>query len=132
MVINCQSFLSCDRTYSNILSKHIVMQFLRYHSIIFTFAKHLFATVQNLMNYINLIHSCPCNTLRTANSFARSDTGVVIDSEPHRSRTCKSSFLFAALAVRVHTGCSAFPFYTPTKPLMRLNIEYKIVLSPIL
>ena len=32
--------------------------------------------------------TCPCNTLRTPNSFARSDTGVVIDSESHPSRTC--------------------------------------------
>ena len=39
------------------------------------------------MNDINLIISakltCPCNTLRTSHSFARSDSGVVIDSEPH-------------------------------------------------
>ena len=53
--------------------------------------------------------------LRTSNLFARSDTGVVIDSKPHPSLTCKTSFLFAPFAVRVHTGCSAFPFYTPNK-----------------
>ena len=47
-------------------------------------------------------------------TFARSDTGVVIDSEPHLSRTCKTSLLFALLAVRVQAGCSTFPFYTPT------------------
>ena len=42
------------------------------------------------------------------------------------SRTCKTSFLFAPLAVRVHTGCSTFPFYTPTKPLIRhVFIKYK-------
>ena len=50
---------------------------------------------------------------------------VVIDSEPHLSCTCKSSFLFAPLAVRVQTACSAFPFCTPTKPLIRLNIKSK-------
>ena len=33
--------------------------------------------------------------------------------------------LFAPLAVCVHTGCSAFPFYTPTKPLIQLHIKYK-------
>ena len=29
--------------------------------------------------------------------------------------------LFGPLAVRVHTGCSAFPFYTLTKPLIILQ-----------
>ena len=52
----------------------------------------------------------------------RSDTGFVIVSEPHLSRTYKASLLFALLAVRVHTGCSAFPFFTQTKPLIRLHI----------
>ena len=33
--------------------------------------------------------TCRCNTLRTLNSFARSDTGVVLDSEPHPSHKCK-------------------------------------------
>ena len=74
--------------------------------------------------------TCPCNTLRTSNSFVRSDTGVVIDSEPHRSRTCKTSLLFAPLAVRVQAGCSAFPFYTPAKPLKRLYFKYKTALIP--
>ena len=68
--------------------------------------------------------------ITTSNSFARGDTGIVIDSEPHLSGTCKTSLLFAPLAVCVHTGCSAaFRFYTPTKPLIRLNIKYKIVLT---
>ena len=44
--------------------------------------------------------TCPCNALQTSNSFARSETGVVIDSEPHLSRTCNTSFLFAPLALR--------------------------------
>ena len=57
----------------------------------------------------------PYNTLRTSNPFVRSDTGFVIDSEPHTSRTCKTSLYVVSLAVRVHTGCSAFPFYTPIK-----------------
>ena len=61
--------------------------------------------------------------LRTLNSFARSGTGVVIDSEPHPSHTCKTSILFAPLAVCVHTGCPDFPFYTPTKPLLRLLLN---------
>ena len=67
--------------------------------------------------------TCPFNTLRTLNSFARSDTDVLIDSEPHRSRMCKTSLLFASLAVRVRSGCSAFLFYTLTKPLIRLPIK---------
>ena len=57
-------------------------------------------------------------------------TGVVIDSELHLSCTCKTSLLFAPLAVRVQAGCSAFPFYTPTKPLIRLYFKYKTVLIP--
>ena len=73
---------------------------------------------------------CPCITLRTSNSFARSGTGVVIDSDPPLSRTCKTSLLFAPLAVRVYTGCFDFPFYTPTKLLIRQHIRYKAVLFP--
>ena len=83
------------------------------------------------MNYTNLMTAakltCPCNMLRTLNSFARIDIGVVIDSEPHLSCTCKTSLLFASLAVRVKAGCSAFPFYTLTKPLLQLYFKYKIV-----
>ena len=48
-----------------------------------------------------LVLGAPCDTLQTSNSFVRSDTGVVIDSEPHLSRTCKTNLLFAPLAVRV-------------------------------
>ena len=73
--------------------------------------------------------TCRCNTLRTSNSSARSDTSVVIDNEPHLSRTCKTSLLFAPLAVRVQAGCSAFPFYTPTEPfIIRLYFKYATVL----
>ena len=67
--------------------------------------------------------TCPSNTLRTSNAFARGDTGVLIDSEPHPS--CR---LFAPLAVRVQAGCSAFPFYTLTQPLIRLYFKCKTVL----
>ena len=93
----------------------------------------IFAIFHSLMNDTNLTAAkltCPCNTLRRVNSFPRSVTGVVIDSEPHPSHTCKTSLLFAPLAVRVHAGCSAFPFYTLTKLLIRLHIKYKIVLLP--
>ena len=71
-----------------------------------------------------------CNTPRTSNSFARSGTGVVIDSKPHMSRMCTKSFLFPPLAVRIHSGCFLFSFYTPTKPLIRLHIKFKTVLFP--
>ena len=54
--------------------------------------------------------------------IGRSDTGVVIDSKLHPSRTCKTSLLFAPLAVRVQSGCSAFPFYTLTKLLIIMII----------
>ena len=81
------------------------------------------------MNDTNLIDTAAKLTpiLRTSSSFARSDNGVVIDREPHRSCKCKTSLLFAPLAVRVKTGCSAFPFYTPTKPLIRSYFKCKNV-----
>ena len=43
----------------------------------------------------------------------------------HLSRMCKTSLLFAPLAVRVLAGCSAFPLYTLTKPLIRFYFKYK-------
>ena len=64
--------------------------------------------------------------LRTSNSFARNDTGVVIDNEQHMSRMCKTSLLFAPLAVRVHTGHSDFPFYTPTKSSIDYILNTKL------
>ena len=88
------------------------------------------------MNDINLIDSyqahLPVQMFGTSNPFARNDTVVVTDSEPDLSCTCKTSFLFGPMAVRVHTGYSAFPFYTPTKALIQLHIKYiyKIVLFP--
>ena len=81
---------------------------------------------------LNLNDSCqahlPVQYALNIDSFARSDTAVVIDSEPHLSRKCKASFLFAPLAVCDHTGCYAFPFYTPTVPLIRLHINSKTAL----
>ena len=46
------------------------------------------------------------------------------------SRTYKISLSFATLAVCVQAGCSAFLFYTPTKPLIRLYFKCKTVLIP--
>ena len=82
------------------------------------------------MNDINLMDSCQAHLPVQYVSKIKSDTGVVIDSEPYPSRTCKTSLLCAPLAVRLHTGCSAFPFCTPTKPLIQLHIKYKTVLFP--
>ena len=72
--------------------------------------------------------TCPCNTLRT--SLARSDTGVVIDIESHLSRICKTSLVFAALAIHIQACGHAFPFYTQTKPLIQLYFKCKTVLNP--
>ena len=42
----------------------------------------------------------------------------------------QNNLLFAPLAVYVQAGCSAFPFYTPTNPLIWLYLKYKTVLIP--
>ena len=38
--------------------------------------------------------------------------------------------LISRLAVHDQAACSAFPFYTPTKPLIWLYFKYKTVLIP--
>ena len=45
--------------------------------------------------------------------FATNDTCGVIESEPHISRTCKTIFLVAPMAVPALTGCSTFLYYKP-------------------
>ena len=67
------------------------------------------------MNDINLTDICQAYMLMQYDSNTKSDTGVEIDSEPHLSHTCKTGLLFAPLAVRVHAGCSACPFYTQNR-----------------
>ena len=61
----------------------------------------------------NLIDSCqahlPMHFALNIELISSCDTGVMIDSEPHLSRTSKTSFLFDPLTFRVLTGCSAFP-----------------------
>ena len=112
-------------------------------SLIFTFSKQSFNESLEFCNrsWPCAFHkiwltaaklTCRCNTLQTSNLFARSQTGVVIDSKPDLSPTCKTSLLFAPLAVLLQAGCLAFPFYSPTKPLIRLYIKYKTVLIPTL
>ena len=92
----------------------------------------VFANVHRLMNSTNLIDSCQAHLhVQYASNIKLSNiyltTSVVIDSKPHLSRTCKTSLVFAPLAARVQAGCSAFPFYTPTKPLIQLYFKYKTV-----
>ena len=85
------------------------------------------------MNYTNSIDSCQAHlSLQYASNIelARSETGVVIDSEPQLSRTCKTFLLFAPLDVRGQADYSAFPFYTPTEPFLWLYFKYKTVLIP--
>ena len=99
----------------------------RIHIRIFTFSKQAFNESLDFcnMNNINLIDSFD-NKLRTSNSSEVTLHGDVIDSEPHPSRTCKTSLVFAPLAVTVHTGCPALPFCTPTTPIIRLHIKTKL------
>ena len=52
----------------------------------------------------------PVQKAWTSNSFTRSDTVVVIDSKLHQFRMCKTSGLFALLAVRVHMAVPLFRF----------------------
>ena len=77
----------------------------------------IFGTVHSLMNGIHLIDSCQAHLsvpyASNIKSFARSDTGVLIDSEPHLSRTCKTSFLVAPLAV----------LFTQVVPLFRFTLQ---------
>ena len=83
----------------------------------------IFATVHSLMYNTNLIDSCEAHfTVQNASNIvriARSDTGVVIDSGPHPSRTCKTSHCL-----------SVFKLAVPTNPLIRLYFKYKTVFIP--
>ena len=66
------------------------------------------------MEDTNLIDICqaPLSLQYTSKhqTFARSDTGVVIDSELHPSGMCITSLFFAPFTVCVHAVCSAFLF----------------------
>ena len=78
------------------------------HAVIFTFLKQSFNESLDFCNRsyphefqkIRLTAAkltCPCNTLRTLNSFARSDTGIVIDSKLHLSPTLQSKPLVCSI-----------------------------------
>ena len=70
------------------------------------------------MKDINLTDSCqahlPVQYASNIEFIHKKCTGFMIDSESHLSGMCITSFLFVPLAVRVHTGCSAFPFSYPS------------------
>ena len=51
------------------------------------------------------------------------------ESMPHLSCTCKNKPLVCSVGCRAHTGCSAFPFCTPTKSITRLNIKLFYLLN---
>ena len=80
------------------------------------------------MNDINLIDSCPAHLpVQYASNMEfirRSDTGVVIDRELHLSRTSKTRIL---LSHWLSVFTQALPFYTQTKPLLQLHINFKTV-----
>ena len=65
--------------------------------------RHLFLSERSL-SFNNVMI-----TLTSARTVELASAGVVIN---------RPLDLFAPLAVVVQAGCSAFPFYTPTKPLM--------------
>ena len=73
-----------------------------------------FSTVHSPMNDTNLIDSyqvhLPVQYASNIEITARSDTGVVIDREPHPSRTCKTCLLFAPLAFVVTLAVAHFRF----------------------
>ena len=71
---------------------------------------------QALFDYLKNHYSfeTSSDSLKTSNSFARSDTGVVIDSEPHLICTSDLHVQIKPLVCRAHTDCSAFHFYTNT------------------
>ena len=75
-----------------------------------------FATVHSPMKYTKLIDSCQAHMpvqYASKIEFIRHKWHWCCDWQ---RVTPETSFLFAPLPVRVHTGYSAFTFYTPTKP----------------
>ena len=92
----------------------------------------IFETVLSLMNDTTMTDSFQAHmTVQNATNIELiCHTGVVNDSEPHSSCTCKASLLFAPLAVRVYAGSSAFPIYTKTKLFISFHIKYKTILFP--
>ena len=105
-------------------------------SIIFTFLKQAynessdfsFATAHSLMKDINLIDSCKSHLPVQCASIikcirARRDTSGVIDSEPHLSRTCKTSFTFHQ-ACRSNIRLSKYRVLGKLYP--RIIIEFQI------
>ena len=94
----------------------------------------IFATVQSLMHYTNLIDSCKAHLpMPYASNMELIHQKLFWCCDwqgATPSLTWKISLLFALLAVHVQAGCYAFPFYTPTKLLIQLYFKIKTVLFP--
>ena len=74
--------------------------------------------------------SCPCNTLWTSSSFARSDTCDWQRATPKSH--LQNKHLVCSIGCPWTPWLLAFPFYIPTKPFIRFHIKYKTVLFPVL
>ena len=75
------------------------------------------------MNYTNMIDSCQAHLLvQYAPNTERIRQKWLTASNIRIARVKQASCLL------VQAGCSAFPFYTPTKPLKRLCFKYKTVI----
>ena len=72
---------------------------------------------------INLTYSCQAHLPRQYASNIE-----VTDSEPRLSRMCKTSILFAQLAVHVYTDCSVFSVLHYNKTVNTITYKYKTVL----
>ena len=77
---------------------------------------------------IKMVQSSLCTALR--NSVSGCSYKLAVNGgEPQLVCMCKTSLLFTSLAACDHVLCSIF---TQTKPIIRLNIKYKIVSSLLL
>ena len=58
------------------------------------------------------------------------DVTLVLWLTASHTWVARAKLFFAPLAGRVQAGCCAFPFYTPTKPLMQVYFKYKNIYIP--
>ena len=81
------------------------------------------------MKYINMIDGCqahlPAQYASNIKFNSPEVTLVLWWKRTTPDSHVQKILVFDSLAVRVHTGCSTFSFYTPTKPLIQLHIKYK-------
>ena len=93
----------------------------------------IFETVHSLMNYMNLIDSCQAHlSVQNASNIElirQSDTGVVIDSEPHRvARAKQASCLLHWLSM--FKLAVPFSVLHSDKTVKAIIFKYKTVLIP--